>query len=156
MLCVNCGTNNGNGANFCHTCGAALERKQSANQICPPWQQNFQPAMAYAQPQQNFQPAMANAQPQQGFQPTMVNARSQKSRGTAAVLALFLGTFGAHRFYAGKTGSAIAMLILALLGIFTSLIVIGWFLILADAIWALVDFFMVICGSFKDGQGRAI
>jgi TM2 domain-containing membrane protein YozV len=35
---------------------------------------------------------------------------SDKSRGVALALAVFLGYFGAHRFYAGKVKSGILML----------------------------------------------
>jgi len=39
--------------------------------------------------------------------------RSQRARSTAVVLAFFLGGIGAHRFYLGKTGTALLMLLLA-------------------------------------------
>lgn len=55
------------------------------------------------------------------------------------ILAWFLGVFGAHRFYAKKTSSAIAMLIM---GTF------GWLLIIpgiAAVIWAMVDFIVGLC-----------
>ena len=34
---------------------------------------------------------------------------SDKSRGVALALAVFLGVFGAHRFYVGKVNSGILM-----------------------------------------------
>jgi TM2 domain-containing membrane protein YozV len=37
----------------------------------------------------------------------------QKSSGTAWLLLIFAGGLGAHRFYLGRTGSAIAMLLTA-------------------------------------------
>jgi Predicted membrane protein len=70
---------------------------------------------------------------------------SPKSRLVASLLCLFLGIFGAHRFYVGKTGSAIAMILVTVLTIFT-----------AGSIWALVDLIMICCGTFKDAEGKLI
>lgn len=56
------------------------------------------------------------------------------------LLCLFLGGFGAHRFYVGKIGTAI-------LQIFT----LGGL-----GIWVLVDFIMIIVGAFKDKQGNKL
>ncbi|KAF1057096.1 MAG: hypothetical protein GAK45_02559 [Pseudomonas citronellolis] len=58
----------------------------------------------------------------------------------AFLLCFFLGTFGAHRFYVGKIGTAILQ-ILTLGGL---------------GIWTLVDFIMIIVGAFKDKQGNKL
>lgn len=58
----------------------------------------------------------------------------------AFLLCFFLGVFGAHRFYVGKTGTAIVQ-ILTLGGL---------------GIWAFVDFIMIIVGSFTDKNGNKI
>lgn len=71
---------------------------------------------------------------------------SKKSRAVALVLALFLGGFGAHRFYVGKIGSAIAILLL------TITIVCWW----VGAIWVLVDFIMILIGTFTDKNGAKL
>jgi len=71
---------------------------------------------------------------------------SDKSRLVTFLLAFFLGTLGIHRFYVGKTGSAIAMLILT----FT---LIG---LLVTAFWALIDWIVVVTGNFKDAEGKLI
>ncbi|GAA5524830.1 hypothetical protein Maes01_01389 [Microbulbifer aestuariivivens] len=56
------------------------------------------------------------------------------------LLCFFLGMFGAHRFYAGKVGTGILQIItLGGLGI-----------------WALIDFIMIIIGSFTDSDGNKI
>lgn len=71
---------------------------------------------------------------------------SQKSRLVAFLLVFFVGMFGAHRFYAGKTGSAIAQLILTL----------TFFGAIISGIWVIVDFFTILLGGFVDGSGKVI
>jgi len=68
---------------------------------------------------------------------------SPKSRLVALVLVIFLGMFGAHRFYAGKTGSAIAQLILTL----------TFFGMIVSGIWVFIDFLLILFGGFADGKG---
>ena len=61
----------------------------------------------------------------------------KKSKVTAALLCFFLGAFGVHRFYTGKIGTGILQLItLGGLGI-----------------WAIIDFIMILTGSFLDANG---
>jgi hypothetical protein len=59
---------------------------------------------------------------------------------TALLLCFFLGVFGIHRFYTGHT--AIGVVQLLTLG--------------GCGIWALIDFIMIIVGSFKDSSGRLL
>tara|TARA_Y100000815_G_scaffold264625_1_gene280504 strand:+ start:716 stop:1030 length:315 start_codon:yes stop_codon:yes gene_type:complete len=66
-----------------------------------------------------------------------------KSPVIAYVLWAFTGYLGGHRFYLGRTGTALAQLILFILGWFTLVFVIGFFMIGAVAIWALVDAFLI-------------
>jgi hypothetical protein len=65
---------------------------------------------------------------------------SDKSRGVAFVLALMLGVFGAHRFYVGKTGTAILMLC-----------TVGGL-----GLWYLYDVVQVAAGNFTDARGRRV
>lgn len=58
----------------------------------------------------------------------------------AALLCFLVGVFGAHRFYVGKIGTAVAML-LTLGGL---------------GVWMLVDFILIVTGSFKDENGVRI
>jgi TM2 domain-containing membrane protein YozV len=62
---------------------------------------------------------------------------SDKKRLVALLLCFFLGVLGIHRFYVGKVGSGILQII-----------TLGGF-----GIWVLIDFIMIICGSFKDKEG---
>ena len=63
-----------------------------------------------------------------------------KSKVTAALLCFFLGTFGVHRFYVGKVGTGVAMI----------------FTFGGVGIWTLVDFIMILMGSFTDANGKKL
>ncbi|MEE8314544.1 MAG: TM2 domain-containing protein [Myxococcota bacterium] len=65
---------------------------------------------------------------------------SDKGFVPAILLCFFLGTFGIHRFYAGKIGTGILMLVT-----FGGL-----------GIWTLVDFIIIVSGNFKDKAGLPI
>lgn len=67
----------------------------------------------------------------------------KKSPVIAYLLWWFLGVFGGHRFYLGKTGSAVAMLVVSLCAIPLMLVAIGFVMIFVTAIWALIDAFLI-------------
>ncbi|MDR2584353.1 MAG: NINE protein [Fibromonadaceae bacterium] len=70
------------------------------------------------------------------------NARptASKNKTTVLLLCLFLGCFGVHRFYVGKTGSGIAQL----------------FTLGGIGIWALIDLVMIITDKFTDANGNTL
>ena len=59
------------------------------------------------------------------------------------ILAIVVGPFGAHRFYVGKTGTAIAMVVL-------DLTLVG---IAITGIWAFIDCLIIAFGEFTDAHG---
>ena len=65
---------------------------------------------------------------------------SDKSRLAAALLCWFVGVLGVHRFYVGKVGTGVAMLLTC-----------GGL-----GIWALIDLIVILLGSFRDENGRAL
>lgn len=67
-------------------------------------------------------------------------AGSDKKRLVALLLCFFLGGLGVHRFYVGKIGTGVLQLVT-----FGGL-----------GIWALIDFIMIIVGSFTDSDGNAL
>ncbi|MGE0198926.1 MAG: TM2 domain-containing protein [Simkaniaceae bacterium] len=71
---------------------------------------------------------------------SVITQNSPKSRFVALVLCWFLGSLGAHRFYVGKVGTAIFM-ILTLGGL---------------GIWPLIDLIIILVGSFRDKQRRIV
>ena len=56
------------------------------------------------------------------------------------LLCLFAGCFGVHRFYVGKTGTGILMLLT------------GGGL----GVWAFIDMIVILFGNFTDGEGKFI
>ena len=92
----------------------------------------------------------------EGVSPMEPTSVSPKSRLAATLLAFFLGEFGAHRFYTGKIGTAVVMLVLAIIGIATVWFLVGIAFLVAVGIWALVDFIFAVSGNMKDSQGRPI
>ena len=66
--------------------------------------------------------------------------KSEKNWLTTLLLCIFLGNFGVHRFYAGKIGTGILMLLTC-----------G-----GCGIWTIVDLIMLIMGNFTDKDGNAI
>ena len=74
----------------------------------------------------------------------------------ALLRCFFLGGFGAHRFDVGKIGTAIAQLLLTIIGVVWSIILVGYFLVAAVGIWVLVDLIMIIIGSFTDKNGLPV
>jgi len=66
--------------------------------------------------------------------------KSDKGFVPTVLLCFFLGPLGVHRFYVGKIGTGILML-LTLGGL---------------GIWTLIDFIVIVCGNFKDANGLPI
>jgi TM2 domain-containing membrane protein YozV len=81
---------------------------------------------------------------------------SPKSRLATTLLAWFLGYFGAHRFYIGKTGTAIVMLVLGIVGIPLCFVFVGIPIVIGVAVWSLVDFIIAVTGNMKDKDGLLI
>ena len=63
-----------------------------------------------------------------------------KSKLVTFLLCFFFGGLGVHRFYLGKIGTGIVQLLTC-----------G-----GCGIWALIDFIMILVGSFTDAEGNPI
>ena len=85
-----------------------------------------------------------------GCRQANINGAINNTWLVALILCILVGCFGAHRFYVGKTGSAIAMLLLILL--------LGWLGIgvVITGIWAFVDLILLVTSNFTTGNGEKI
>ena len=66
--------------------------------------------------------------------------KSEKGYVPMILLCFFLGGLGVHRFYAGKVGTGILML-LTLGGL---------------GFWTIIDFIIIVLGNLKDSDGLKI
>ena len=75
-----------------------------------------------------------------------MEVQSRKLILPAFLLSLFLGPLGAHRFYVGKVGTGIVMLLL-------SLSMVG---LIVSAVWNMIDWITILCGGFRDVDGKKL
>lgn len=69
-----------------------------------------------------------------------VSELSSRSRLVALLFCIFFGVFGVHRFYVGKIGTGVLMLVtLGGLGI-----------------WMMIDLILIAAGSFRDKENRRV
>jgi TM2 domain-containing membrane protein YozV len=74
----------------------------------------------------------------------MMFEANKKSTVVAYLLWFFFGSFGGHRFYAGKTGSAVAQLLLSIFGFLLIFAYgLGLRLLIPLWIWVLVDALLI-------------
>lgn len=66
-----------------------------------------------------------------------------KSAGVAYLLLIFLGFFGVHRFYLGRTGSGATQLVLFIVGLATIVLGVGVIALAIVGIWVFVDMFLI-------------
>lgn len=104
-----------------------------------PWPGNAdQPSTA---PWQNPAPWAQNPQVQPPF------STAQKSKVTALILVIFVGSLGVHNFYLGHTGKGIAQLSLTVIGWITSFLLVGFLFLAIVGIWVLIELIQIATGS---------
>jgi RNA polymerase subunit RPABC4/transcription elongation factor Spt4 len=138
-ICPKCGVNQ-NARNstmaidvYCTSCGRSIKKEAATCPFC-----------GVAQASTDYPP---------GYVP--------KNWTTALLLLIFLGTYGGHRFYVGKAGTAILMLIISVIGSvgiglmdatdgISGLLGIGCIVI---GIWWIIDLVQICNVKFTDKQG---
>ena len=66
----------------------------------------------------------------------------KKNRYLAALFGIFLGAFGVHNFYLGRTGRGVVQILLFWTGI--------------SAVWGFIEGLLCLFGQYKDGEGRPL
>jgi len=124
---VKCGVKKGTGNNFCQNCGNPVQPGSVVCLTCG-----------------------VSLEAGSGIDGT-------KSKLVAALLALFLGTFGIHNFYLGYTTKAVIQLALTIVGYLTMCIIIGFFIVFGVAVWALIEAIFIFTGKINtDAQGNLL
>ncbi|MGI6248449.1 MAG: NINE protein [Acutalibacteraceae bacterium] len=121
-VCVNCGCPKGQGAAFCHNCAAATAPGAVVCTNC---------GVSLVSPVQDSAQAPAQT--------------GQKSKMTAGLLGIFVGSFGVHNFYLGFTNKAILQIVL-------TIVTCG-----AAGLWGFIEGIMILTGSInKDANGTPL
>lgn len=143
MFCRNCGEQyQTDQAVMCVKCGTA--KGQGAN-FCPNCGKPVNPGADICT---SCGVAMKN-----------VSQYQPKSKLTAGLLGIFLGTFGVHNFYLGYTTKAVIQLVVSVVSILLSCCTVGItiFIMCGISIWGLIEGIMILCGKIdKDGKGNPL
>jgi TM2 domain-containing membrane protein YozV len=151
VFCPQCGKEVSGSPAFCPSCDVKLTKGIQLTKVKP--KEETRPPQAAASPSAQravIPPAQVTVPPS-----TQVVV-SPKSRLATTLLAFFLGAWGGHRFYLGKIGTAITMLVLLILGWATLSIIVGIVSFVVVFIWWIIDFLLAVSGNMKDKDGLPI
>ncbi|MCL2099845.1 MAG: NINE protein [Oscillospiraceae bacterium] len=135
VICVKCGVKKGEGSNYCHSCGTEVPDSSAA--VCL----NCGVSLT------------ANTAPAMGI------GGEGKSKMTAGLFALLLGSVGVHNFYLGYTSKAVVQLVVTvlswILSPFTCFIsLIAW---VGIEVWAVVEGVFILTGKIThDKHGNLL
>jgi len=164
MYCKECGNQIADGSKFCASCG----KPQSGEVVSNPETSNTDILQLKDEIKKLKQEEFYHRLQDQS-----------KSKWVALLLCIFLGEFGAHRFYVGKTGTGVLMLLFGLPSIIlfsvatyisdmaeisgknlsegvSTLVTISAILMVIFGIWLLIDLIRIITGSFIDSNDYVI
>ena len=129
-FCAHCGTSLDEGTKFCQNCGSNCEAVS---------------AKAPEAPQMNAT-MVNNPAPTVSMNSAAVPG---KSRVVAGLLGLFFGSLGVHNFYLGRTGRAVAQLLITVLSCFLLSFISG--------IWGFIESILILCENVQvDGKGNPL
>ena len=118
---------------------------QAPQQVQTPQPQQMMGQYEPQQPMMQGQPMQAYGQ--QGMMQQV--AKGSRSKIVTFLLAFFLGCFGVHNFYLGKTGLGIAQLLITVLTFGIGVLITGP--------WAFIEGILALVSSnFRDGDGFAL
>jgi hypothetical protein len=136
MYCANCGSKIDERARFCEYCGTEIYTLETESS-----QSNSEQSSSSKNSTQYSSTIKIKVQkPENGYNTSLDYPVSPKSRLIALLLLLFLGSLGVHYFYVGRIGMGILWLLTG--GLF--------------GIGLLIDFIVILTGTFKDSFGRPI
>ncbi len=157
MFCSHCGKEIRDDASFCPECGTPVYRKEELQPAAEDEEKsstvadseqtsasdtNHAPAGGgyFYSPQQNPYGGAYNGEPRQNAYGGQ-QRKSSKSKIAAGLLGIFLGSFGVHNFYLGRTGRGIAQIVATICtcGI--------------AGIWGFIEGILCLCGNYTDADG---
>ena len=129
-FCAHCGTSLDEGTKFCQNCGSNCEATSAPTPEVPQMNATM----------------MNNSDPTVSMNSASVPG---KSRVVAGLLGLFFGSLGVHNFYLGRTGRAVAQLLITVLSCFLLSFISG--------IWGFIESILILCGNVQvDGNGNPL
>lgn len=136
VICVKCGTNKGQGNNYCQECGTEVKNKEA--DVCLNCGVRLKGGI------NSLTGQLKNSAKSSG-------SDTNNSKILAAILALFLGGIGLHRFYLGYKEIGFIQL-----GIFIGGILLFTPIAFISSIWALVDLVQIILGKLNNVNGTEL
>lgn len=129
-FCAHCGTSLDEGTKFCQNCGSNCEAVSAKEAEAPQMNATM----------------VNNPAPTVSMNSAAVPG---KSRVVAGLLGLFFGSLGVHNFYLGRTGRAVAQLLITVLSCFLLSFISG--------IWGFIESILILCGNVQvDGNGNPL
>lgn len=126
VICVSCGTKKGEGYNYCADCGVQIQNEQA--DVCL--------SCGVSLKNNKF---------------TLMNMEGKRNKMVAGLLAVFLGSFGVHRFYLGYKDIGLIQV-----GIFLAAFLIFEPIALVGSIWALYDAIQIFTGKLRAANGEIL
>lgn len=145
-FCPNCGTPfNKQNFKYCQHCGEQIDKECVVCPKCGKQVADLSTGTADSPiiiNNNNTSSSSAASSSSGSYGVPMNNMVSSRSRLITLLFCIFLGWIGVHRFYAGKIGTGILMIVLMCTGI--------------GEIWLAIDFILILLGAFTDVQGLRI